>query len=69
MDQSKKADNYEEYDYEADKLVSKGGRNRSKTEVTHTFSANRSDGIHLDSQNNNRDKQMEATRKKSESGN
>lgn len=65
----KPKDGYDEYDYEADKLGSKGGRNRTKGEVKHAFSPNRSDRIHLDSQNNNRDKQMEATRKKSESSN
>ncbi|VDM32981.1 unnamed protein product [Hydatigera taeniaeformis] len=61
-------DEYEQYDYDREKVVSsKGGRNRAKNEMKHNFSSNRSDRIHIESQINNRDKQMEAARKKSES--
>ena len=60
-------DEYDQYDYEQDKrLGAKGGRNRAKNEMKHDFSSNRADRIHMDSQMNNREKQMEAARKKSE---
>ncbi|VDD78308.1 unnamed protein product [Mesocestoides corti] len=59
------ADEYEQYDYEQDKITgSKGGRNRAKNELKHGFSSNRSDRIHLDSQINNSEKQKEAAKKK-----
>lgn len=63
-------DEYDQYDYDREKVVfSKSGRNRAKNEMKHNFSANRSDRIHVDSQTNNRDKKMEAARKKLEADN
>ncbi|KAH9287356.1 hypothetical protein ECG_00721 [Echinococcus granulosus] len=63
-------DEYDHYDYDREKVVpSKSGRNRAKNEMKHNFSTNRSDRIHIDNQNNNRDKQMEAARKKLEADN
>ena len=59
-------DEYDNYDYVQDEILdAKGRRNRSKNETKHDFSSNRADRIHLESQMNNREKQMEATRRKS----